>query len=187
MEVLNEYGVPNSKAIIGAIFIQYLVYAGIYLVEGQKYAELQELKPKPKAPNASQSPAQKPEEAKGEDGAAPVDPNDVQLENQDKAARAAIEGQADEDDEDIVEFEQWPFILMVSKNFQRSQIWFMLVASLCAFRAASAFTVTIAYLQVGFRLLQLIALKLKKRKLAYIAYGLSTLFIGMMFFAAMAD
>ena len=32
--------VPNAKAIIGAVFIQYLFYGFIYILEGTKWAEL---------------------------------------------------------------------------------------------------------------------------------------------------
>ena len=63
----------------------------------------------------------------------------------------------------------------------------MLVAAFCAFRAPSAFSVVVAYLHVGFRLLQGVALMLKKRPLAKAAYGLCTLMIVMLFFAAMCD
>ncbi len=31
--------VANSKAIMGAAFIQYLIYAGLYIVEGNRYSE----------------------------------------------------------------------------------------------------------------------------------------------------
>ena len=66
-------------------------------------------------------------------------------------------------------------------------IWFMLVCALCAFRAASPFTVAIAYIHVLCRILQAVALMLKKRPLAKAAYGVATLMIVMMFFAAMID
>ena len=32
--------IPNSKAIMGAVFMQYLAYGVIYIMEGSKYAEL---------------------------------------------------------------------------------------------------------------------------------------------------
>ena len=92
-----------------------------------------------------------------------------------------------DDDDDLAEFTSAPFLVLASKNFQKSTIWFMLVAAFCSFRAASAFTVAIAYIHVGFRVLQTVALMLKKRPLAKVAYGLSTLMIVMMFFAAMVD
>ena len=32
--------IANSKAIMGAVFIQYLAYGVIYIMEGSKYSEL---------------------------------------------------------------------------------------------------------------------------------------------------
>ena len=63
----------------------------------------------------------------------------------------------------------------------------MLISAFCAFRAASAFTVSLAYIHVGFRFLECFALLLKKRLISKIAYGFSTLIIAMMFFACMID
>ena len=66
-------------------------------------------------------------------------------------------------------------------------IWFMLVCAFCAFRAASPFTVAVAFLQIVFRGVQCIGLMLKKRLIAKIGYGLATICIIMMFFGAMVD
>ena len=62
-----------------------------------------------------------------------------------------------------------------------------MISAFCAFRAASAFTVSLAYIHVGIRLIQAVGLMLKKRILAKVAYGVSTIIIVMMFFAAMID
>ena len=87
----------------------------------------------------------------------------------------------------MTEFEGAPFILLASKYYQKSSIWFMLISAFCAFRAASAFTVSLAYIHVGLRILQLVALMLKKRLVSKIAYGIATLVIVLMFFACMID
>ena len=58
-----------------------------------------------------------------------------------------------EDEDDLAEFTSAPFIQLAVKNFQKASIWFMLVAALCSFRSATTFTVTVAYVQVGLRLL----------------------------------
>ena len=63
----------------------------------------------------------------------------------------------------------------------------MLISAFCAFRAPSAFTVSLSYIHVGIRLVQLAALMLKKRVIAKVAYGVSTIIIVMMFFACMID
>ncbi len=58
---------------------------------------------------------------------------------------------------------------------------------MCAIRAPSTFTVVLAYIQVLFRLFQLIALMLKKRTIAKVAYSFSTIVVILMFFGAMVD
>ena len=63
----------------------------------------------------------------------------------------------------------------------------MLVCAFCAFRAPSAFTVSLAFIHVGIRLVQVVALMLKKRVIAKVAYGVATIIVVMMFFAAMID
>ena len=45
----------------------------------------------------------------------------------------------------------------------------------------------LAYIQVLFRLFQVIALMLKKRLIAKVAYSFSTLVVVLMFFGAMVD
>ena len=34
--------VSNSKAIMGAAFVQYVIYAGLYIAEGNRYIEFYE-------------------------------------------------------------------------------------------------------------------------------------------------
>ena len=58
---------------------------------------------------------------------------------------------------------------------------------MCAIRAPSTFTVVLAYIQVLFRLFQLIALMLKKRTISKVAYSFSTIVVILMFFGAMVD
>ena len=103
------------------------------------------------------------------------------------APAAAQSTDGAEDSEDLNEFNSAPFFLLASKYFQRSSIWFLLVTGLCALRCASIFTVVLAYIHVLCRVFQTVALMFKKRPFAKAAYGLSTLIIFMMFFAAMVD
>ena len=35
----NAYEIPAAKALVGAAFVQYLVYAVIYIIEGAKLEE----------------------------------------------------------------------------------------------------------------------------------------------------
>ena len=65
---------------------------------------------------------------------------------------ASIDPPALTGEEDLAEFESAPIVHLASKNFQKSTVWFMLIAAFCSFRAASAFTVSVAYICVGFRL-----------------------------------
>jgi hypothetical protein len=46
----HDISVPNSQAIMGAVFIQYVFYAGTYIMEGTKYNELH-----PRSPGATSS------------------------------------------------------------------------------------------------------------------------------------
>jgi hypothetical protein len=90
-------------------------------------------------------------------------------------------------DEDLTEFESAPYMHMASKYYQRSTVWFMLIAAFCSFRAAGAFTVSIAYINVFFRVIQLVGVIFKKRMVAKAGYGLCTITIIMLFFACMID
>lgn len=66
--------VSNSKAIMGAIFIQYIAYGIIYVMEGSKYAELHVPTPAAAAPQ----PPKQPEPQVDADGN-PVDAGDIDL------------------------------------------------------------------------------------------------------------
>ena len=43
----HDFGnsIPNAKAIMGAAFIQYVLYAFVYVLEGSKYNELHPQQP----------------------------------------------------------------------------------------------------------------------------------------------
>lgn len=89
--------------------------------------------------------------------------------------------------EDDYDFDSSHLFVIVSKNFQKSSIWFLLLAGFCAFRAPIPLTVAMAYLQVVCRVVQLIGTALKKRLVARIGYVAATLFMIIMFFAVMID
>ncbi len=63
----------------------------------------------------------------------------------------------------------------------------MIAVAFCAMRSATAFIVTIAYLQVVCRVVQVIGTYLKKRNVARGGYGAATLLTVVMFFGAMID
>ena len=54
-----------------------------------------------------------------------------------------------EDDEDTSL--EMPFLMMIPKHYQKSTIWFMAVLGLCAARAPCNLTISVAYIQVLFR------------------------------------
>ena len=154
-------------------------------MEGTKYEELHV-----PTPAAAPEPPKQPQQQVDADGN-PIDAGDIDLQIDGQTQKQEAQKPASLDDQledsELVEFESAPFLLLASKYFQKSAVWFVLISAFCAFRAASAFTVSLAYIHVGIRVVQLAALMLKKRVIAKVAYGVSTIIIVMMFFAAMID
>ena len=99
----------------------------------------------------------------------------------------SIEPPSADNEEDFLEFASAPIEHLISKNFQKSMVWFMLICAFCCFRAAIPFNVAMAYVHVGLRLVQMVGAFFRKRIVAKAAYGLSTIVIVMMFFACMID
>jgi len=75
----------------------------------------------------------------------------------------------------------------VTKNFQKSTYWFVIALAFCAMRAANTFTITLAYISVLLRIVQIVGLVLKKRMVCRVCYGANTFITVMLFFAAMVD
>ena len=69
-------------------------------------------------------------------------------------------------------------------NYHKSTIWFVVAIALCALKAATSFTVFLAYFQVFFRAIQLLALGFGKRRIARLAYGIATGAIFLMLLSA---
>lgn len=82
--MVDQSEIPNSKAIFGAVFIQYFFYALIYIFDGARYESLYGMNTSVRAYGGSNkgenSGAKEPEEMKegGEDE--DVDPNQVHME-----------------------------------------------------------------------------------------------------------
>ena len=77
--------------------------------------------------------------------------------------------------------------MVITKNFQKASVWFFLISAYAAFRAPVPLTIAMAYIQVGFRVMQVIGTCLKKRVIARVGYALATLFLYILFIASMAD
>lgn len=69
----------------------------------------------------------------------------------------------------------------------RTSLWFAIAVGFCALRAAKDFVVAIAFIQVIGRIVQLVGVILRKRLIAQVGYGISTVLIFIMFMFAMAD
>ena len=64
-----------------------------------------------------------------------------------------------------------PFVQLISEGYPKSTTWFMITIAMCASRAASDFTIALAWIIVFFRVIQVIGVATKKRRLSEIAYG----------------
>ena len=84
------------------------------------------------------------------------------------------------------ETEHW--LTMSVNTYHKSTIWFVVAVALCALKGASRFAVVLAYTQVFFRALQLVAMIFQRRRVARFAYGLATIAtVGMYATAALSD
>ena len=88
------------------------------------------------------------------------------------------------DEDEDTSFEM-PFLMMIPKHYMKSTIWFMVALSICAVRTPNDLTIAVAYIQVLFRLIQMIGAILHKRRVSQIGYILATICIVILFFAAM--
>ena len=77
------------------------------------------------------------------------------------------------------------FIVTAVKGYQRSSIFWCLAVSLCAMRAAHPFTVTLAYLSLFFRIIQLSAIYTQNINVAKGAYLFATITLVFLFMAEM--
>ena len=67
-------------------------------------------------------------------------------------------------------------ISMIANRYPKSSVFYMMSIMLCASRAATSFTVVIAFLTIVFRALQIIGVATHKNIIAYIGYGVCALF-----------
>ena len=115
--------------------------------------------------------------------------NEIQL--ADKTPGQAPEKKEESKTEDFEpeadDFETMQFLQLLPKTFVKSTLWFSVAVAFCAMRSATTFIVVMAYMQVVARAVQLIGMILKNRKIAQVAYSISTFIILIMFMAAMAD
>ena len=54
-------------------------------------------------------------------------------------------------DEELNEFGTLSLLQLVTKNYQKSTIWFSVLVALCAMRAANGFTVWLSWICLAFR------------------------------------
>ena len=80
------------------------------------------------------------------------------------------------------------WLTIVVNSYHKSTVWFVVAIALCALKGATGFAVFLAYTQVVFRGIQMIAMIYQKRKVARFAYGAATAAtIGLFLIAAITD
>ena len=87
--------------------------------------------------------------------------------------------------EEMNEFYNTHFLVLAVKNYQKSTIWWCLAISLCAMRAATGFTVFLAYMSLICRILQVVGIVLQNDKVSRGAYAVATFLLVMIFFVEM--
>jgi hypothetical protein len=93
------------------------------------------------------------------------------------------EKEGDDDDAD----ETKPLLKLVADKYPMSSVWYMIAIAFCAMRAATSFTVALAYLSIIFRVVQVVGFFQQKMILAYVGYGVSAFFILLMIFASIVN
>jgi hypothetical protein len=87
--------------------------------------------------------------------------------------------------EEMNEFFNTHFLVLAVKNYQKSSLWWCFVISLCAMRAATGFTVFLAYMSLICRIIQIVGIVLQSEKVSKASYLIATLLLVMIFFTEM--
>jgi hypothetical protein len=180
-EVLYE--VPSAKALMGAAFVQYIVYSIFYIVEGIKYTDFHSGGSKAPGGGKPTTGRKAGANADGEDNSGVANPREIELEDQNPKQVAAVAEEVEVEPEN--EFEHIPFLALLPKYHMKTSTWFVTALAMCSFRSAIPLTIAVAYLAIVFRVVQLIGFFLRKRMVSRIAYVLATLCIVILFFADM--
>jgi len=258
--MVNQYHIPQAKALFAAGFMEYMCYGVIYMIEGAKYSEMKAANSSNISQNAGVRGAQHQEvpqssAAKSVDMEMQNEGGDSDGEgdgegNKTKPSNAAvnlqeIEIEVDNDEEvkeseaaperleqfaqphpdeevkvasesnhqapmqvleidpsiytrntvasksldeaaaesnELHEFSNLNFLILVAKNYQKSSLWFNVVIALLAMRGASSFSVLLAFVSLVLRLNQAVAVVLQKKQMAQISYGIATFLILLMWF-----
>lgn len=83
------------------------------------------------------------------------------------------------------EFFNTHFLVLAVKNYQKSSLWWCFVISLCAMRAATGFTVFLAYMSLLCRIVQIVAVVIQSENLSKASYAIATLLLVIIFFTEM--
>ena len=75
------------------------------------------------------------------------------------------EGKVDKEGPEVEE-EEAHWLTMSVNTYQKSTIWFVMAIALCALKGATKFAVLLAYTQVFFRAIQLVAMIFSKKTVA---------------------
>ena len=116
------------------------------------------------------------EEGKREEGVGPG-PRNMPNQNTDD----------DEENEDLDGYddESLPFFSQVVNRFPKAIDWYYMAITFAGMRAATAFGVTLAYLILISRAVQIVGIFVNKPVVAYVGYGITFFFMIMLFFVTM--
>ena len=93
-----------------------------------------------------------------------------------------------EDDEDLDGYDDahLPFFSQIVNRYPKSINWFFMVVTFCAMRAGTPFAISLVYLSLISRAVQIVGTFVNKPIVAYVGYGASSLMLTILFFIAMA-
>lgn len=91
------------------------------------------------------------------------------------------------EDSELDEWQYNHFLTTISKNYQKSTLWFTVLIGLCAMRAANGFTVALSYFCLFLRVGQVAALVMKSEKAGWALYASVTFLMVLMFFSEMVS
>ncbi|CAI2380768.1 unnamed protein product [Moneuplotes crassus] len=206
------YEVSDSKAIMGAAFIHYVVYCVFYVIDTIKMQDADDPNQENQDPNVRKA-KERAEKKKKEqqknppitsgNPAAPADKpgvemKDINLQDREEGKagvgpgpRTAKSRRDDDDDSDEEEtFDGYdddgkPFFTKVVNRFPKTSCFYFMILALAAARAATPFGIVLAYFSLIGRIMQIVGAFVEKPILGFIGYGITAGLMFILFFVIM--
>jgi hypothetical protein len=106
--------------------------------------------------------------------------------NPPQAQRKDSDDEGDAEDFDGYDDESLPFFSQIVNRYPKSINWYFMVLAFAAARAATSFGVTLAYLSLIGRIVQVVGAFTNKPIVCYIGFGISAFVLTILYFVAMA-